>query len=628
MIANSNDEVRKAREDLLRIGLHDVRFSSDLVPNEIERSWRRSASLKVQPDAEPRLVTEIDPEATLLRVANPVLDQWQASLADANMTIVLADHQGWILGRRGTSAQSMRLLDRVHAAEGFDFSETSLGTNGLGTPVESQDAVYVHGAAHFNESLSDLTCAGAPLRHPLTGRIMGSISLAAPSRSANELMLSMTRQLARQISDEIEVQADSHALELARMYRRWRSAGHQVAVVSSQIVMAGQAVLPYIGPEEHGVIWDCIHRNRSGAGSFDVPVPGVGIVRVLGRSGHAYDSIWAIEFVSQGETESIDRLSADQPFGGKARANRDDGIWKGAKRGFDIRWRDEADEITRQSSDAYVSVRRDLGKAVAQGGVVQVSGRPGAGRRYQATAWITAETGKAPMLIESVPGRRGMRAEDCPDPDQRPGEQTIVAEVERALAAGHSVVVGDSHMLSRRDRSRLVDVWDRENRRGTDRQLLFLVELTDCAEELRFSEARTIVPKVEVPSLEEVPTALPHFIRSLGEEILLRDSPLKFSSAALRALMAWHWPGNVPELIETLKSADHAAGGGAIDVDHLPQQIQRATRASLSRYERSERSAIESALADAGGNKARAAELLGIGRTTLYRKLRALKIDG
>ncbi len=48
---------------------------------------------------------------------------------------------------------------------------------------------------------------------------------------------------------------------------------------------------------------------------------------------------------------------------------------------------------------------------------------------------------------------------------------------------------------------------------------------------------------------------------------------------------------------------------------------------SLSRYEQGERGAIVSALREAGGNKARAADILGIGRTTLYRKMRTLKID-
>lgn len=55
--------------------------------------------------------------------------------------------------------------------------------------------------------------------------------------------------------------------------------------------------------------------------------------------------------------------------------------------------------------------------------------------------------------------------------------------------------------------------------------------------------------------------------------------------------------------------------------------MRQTSWSSLSRYEQSERGAIVAALAEADGNKSRAADILGIGRTTLYRKMRALKID-
>jgi MFS family permease len=70
------------------------------------------------------------------------------------------------------------------------------------------------------------------------------------------------------------------------------------------------------------------------------------------------------------------------------------------------------------------------------------------------------------------------------------------------------------------------------------------------------------------------------------------------------------------------------SGAIALSIVGIPAAgYRRQTSWSLSRYEQSERSAIVAALAEAGGNKSRAAEILGIGRTTLYRKMRALKID-
>ena len=81
------------------------------------------------------------------------------------------------------------------------------------------------------------------------------------------------------------------------------------------------------------------------------------------------------------------------------------------------------------------------------------------------------------------------------------------------------------------------------------------------------------------------------------------------------------------ELTRVLAGLPEEARSGLIQTKDLPVSMQEAPRYSLSRYEQGERDAIVSALREAGGNKARAADILGIGRTTLYRKMRTLKID-
>lgn len=61
---------------------------------------------------------------------------------------------------------------------------------------------------------------------------------------------------------------------------------------------------------------------------------------------------------------------------------------------------------------------------------------------------------------------------------------------------------------------------------------------------------------------------------------------------------------------------------------HLPERMwDAANRRTLTRIEAAERAEIVAALRQTDGNRSRAAALLGIGRTTLYRKLRALGID-
>ncbi|WP_446680547.1 helix-turn-helix domain-containing protein [Arthrobacter methylotrophus] len=91
--------------------------------------------------------------------------------------------------------------------------------------------------------------------------------------------------------------------------------------------------------------------------------------------------------------------------------------------------------------------------------------------------------------------------------------------------------------------------------------------------------------------------------------------------------MAWRWPGNAGELARLLATLQQTTGGGLIQTKDLPVAMLQASWSTLGRYEQSGRDAIVAALRDAEGNKSRAAEILGIGRTTLYRKMRALKID-
>ena len=83
-----------------------------------------------------------------------------------------------------TSAASATQMDRANAAEGFDFSEHSIGTNGIGTVLVERRPVLVRGPEHYNAELESLTCAGTPIFEPYTGRVVGSFSLAcAPATS-------------------------------------------------------------------------------------------------------------------------------------------------------------------------------------------------------------------------------------------------------------------------------------------------------------------------------------------------------------------------------------------------------------------------------------------------------------
>jgi transcriptional regulator of acetoin/glycerol metabolism len=117
-------------------------------------------------------------------------------------------------------------------------------------------------------------------------------------------------------------------------------------------------------------------------------------------------------------------------------------------------------------------------------------------------------------------------------------------------------------------------------------------------------------------------------------QVLVRDlagcSPApRLEPATLQSLTGQVWPGNVRELRAVLSSALLRSGGRNVALKHLPPEYRTAPiRHRLTALQRAEREALLNALDDSGGNKLAAAELLGIARSTLYRKIRILGIDG
>lgn len=105
----------------------------------------------------------------------------------------------------------------------------------------------------------------------------------------------------------------------------------------------------------------------------------------------------------------------------------------------------------------------------------------------------------------------------------------------------------------------------------------------------------------------------------------------QLSAAALRAIEGYGWPGNVRELKNTLWRAALLAEGTPIEPRHLslPQTRPATEPIALAplTLAAAERHAISRALAATGGNKVRAAEVLGIARSTLLEKLKRLDRD-
>jgi len=163
---------------------------------------------------------------------------------------------------------------------------------------------------------------------------------------------------------------------------------------------------------------------------------------------------------------------------------------------------------------------------------------------------------------------------------------------------------------------------------ATNRDLKALVTEGRFREDLFF---RLNVFRIHMPALRDrrgdIPVLVDHALRRMGRSGSGDVSPL-----AMRTLLGHAWPGNVRQLLAALESASIRAGRGTIQAHHLPEDIRGDGGRAESRYrhdgaQEDERAAIERALREAGGVRVKAAEILGMGRTTLWRKLQEHGID-
>jgi transcriptional regulator with GAF, ATPase, and Fis domain len=162
-------------------------------------------------------------------------------------------------------------------------------------------------------------------------------------------------------------------------------------------------------------------------------------------------------------------------------------------------------------------------------------------------------------------------------------------------------------------------------------------DLRVAIDEGRFREDlyhRLAVFPIRLPPLRERPTDILPTARALLAEIVreLKRPSLALSSGAARRLQEHHWPGNVRELRNALERAAILADGDTLREDHLwlegvPRPAGPAPTVELKPLAELEREAIMRTLEAVGGNRRRAAEVLGIGERTLYDKLKRYGVD-
>lgn len=271
---------------------------------------------------------------------------------------------------------------------------------------------------------------------------------------------------------------------------------------------------------------------------------------------------------------------------------------------------------------AACAVLRDATRLVPGNLPVAICGAPGAGRKFLATAMYQAAGRAGPLQTLDLAL--------LPAEQARPK----LAQAVEAAAAG-AVLVADVQQLKPAEQEPLA----RWLAAGSDTRPRFYVTVSDTPARLVAAGrmAKSLAAALEGAVLSLPPLAARRAdIPLLAEQIvsqMMPATPVSLSTLSLEALGQYDWPGNIRQLRLVLERAARMASPGPVEPRHLPilQAVHRdpvpmgwTTVAAVDLaavVDNVERTLIESAMFRTKQNQAKAAELLGIPRTTLRDKL-------
>ncbi|MDX3383944.1 helix-turn-helix domain-containing protein [Streptomyces niveiscabiei] len=639
------------------------------VPEEVVAAWRRARFHGVRRDAGGEAAPVVG-AAPVLEAARPVLERL-ASALDGRSALVFTDARLRVLWSGGV---------HPHGRPRADLSEERVGPNSAATALRTGRRAEVHGPEHFLDDWQETSAVSAPVRAPGATRPVGTVTVTtrlcegcmgqtpdahpSPPRSSNPAQLpdphlpdlcpsdgpsdraGSRRAGAHSASSGLAGSRSSGVDSASSGLAGSRSSGVDSAssgLAGSRSSGAHPASSDLVGSRPSGV--DSASSDPAGSrppaahpASSDPAGPPPSAAHPT--PSHHPSAALAEAVAAAVEAELLARsatperllldayLSArtgDRPvaaFGGHSRLVDD--LAARALTPEDLHRLERAalkDPEARQltvagrrveltpvrQGEATVGVVAVLNPAPVQNGAEPCRTRP--------PLLITGErgTGKTTLARELTPHARTVDA-----------AESELGDAVDHLTAGHPLILRHAERLAPPDIATLNSLLD------THPTAQLYVTYTPgtppgpCLQRLLdVLAARTIT----LPALRERPEDIAELLRTLAPKPPAGQPPLTWSLDALRALERHPWPGNLTELTHVVHAlAQGRRLTGPVRRAELPDAVREGpAHRPLSPMEDAERTAILQALKRHGGNKARAASALGIGRATLYRKLRSYR---
>ncbi|MGW5861210.1 sigma-54-dependent Fis family transcriptional regulator [Streptomyces sp. NPDC055239] len=580
-----------------------------IVPEGIRNSWQRSKYLGVGTD---EVVVPYQPdydrESRLVRAATPVLDRLEQALAGSDACVIVTDRKGWVRDRRVGEERLSAHLDRVHLAPGFNYAEEFVGTNGIGVALEERRPNVVLGTEHFNERLQNVSCAAAPIRNSVTGRVEGAMNLTCWNGPARTLMAALVQEAAGDIERVMYEFSSSHQRALLEAFQQVNHYGDRpVLCLGQDLVLANSAASARLTGDDHRLLHEAA-AELGHAPRTRKQVQLSGGETVLMRCRQVDSSAGAAGYLL--ELAFTDRLSDPSAPSDQARPRT--GLSYGSRSR-------EAQDAARPwplpglagTDPAWNTVSRTVSRCARERTPLLLHGESGTGKSalISATHALTGAA-SAPVIVDAM-AVRGDAGTDLPT-----DLPTALREV--PTGPGRALVLRNVDAVASEQGPAVARALDAAAAQGT-----WIVGTLHRAPGVPEPLRRCFVEAAAVPALRHRLTDIPALVGCLLQRI---GADVECAPEVLPLLRRHDWPGNIRQLNFALREAAAGRRTYRIELRDLPPSLHSAGSRSLSAWEASERDTLVQALLEVDGNKLLAAQRLGISRTTIYRKMRSYGI--
>lgn len=644
------DQLTAAWRVFMETGKMSLEVAEGLDPAVLQ-SWRRCiprlnplSRVILAPITRQALASILRAQSELITVATPFIEDIHQFVEGSHTAILLADGAGCAVAVQGDAA-AVAEVNALGLGQGTYWSEERLGTNALGVVLSEAMPVQVVGPEHYLQRLHHLVTTAAPI-HDVRGRIVGLLGIVGLVEAAASHTLGLVMSAARAIGNQL--QADWYL----------REANHRLSEVNTILSSIAEGV----------IVWDEtgeIHHVNVQAGHMlqlnPRTVVGRTLEEVLTLAPILAEAIAGNEELQDVETTIRVRdhmvrclvtlrpifPTGHAPISYIALLSPIEHVRQIVQQQVGSRATLTIEDVYGQSSGMRQVVRQ--ARIAARGTApVLLRGEGGVGKNVLARAIHNDSVRTARPFVDincrAIPHELMTREILGHEKDMHTQGQPSKFE----LADGGTLLLDQIESLSLELQAALLQVIETGyvTRRGSVHPIPVdarIIASTTANLEKLVAEGSFLphlyyrfgVFNIRIPPLRERQEDVPLLAERFLARITNRDSRATWlDDGALQVLYRYPWPGNVRELESALERALHQSVDGVIRPPDLPEAIRNGrvlagafpqARPVLS-FSEAEREAILQVGWACHGRVSEMARTLGIGRATLWRKMKRLNL--